>query len=190
MNLSRTNPHRVSKMTRRQKKLLSDEYLYGEINLLTLVKLIDLASPQKDEVFFDLGSGAGDAIFMADYCYEFSQCTGIEILPALFQLSERKQEKYKEKAIEINPTKSVTSHFIQDNFLKVDFSTADIVFINATAFKGPTWDNLSKLLKLLKPGSRVIVTSLKLKAPDFELIYSANEVMSWGFCSVRIFKRL
>lgn len=189
-SLTNANPHQISKRTRKQQGLLSDEYLYGEMHLITFVKLMDICQPKEGEVFYDLGSGAGDVIFMADYCYPFSKCYGVELLDSLYNLSTEKRERFVKQANALQPEKTISSQFILGDFLQVDFSDADIIFINATAFKGATWDNLSKLLKLLKPGARIIVTSLELKTPEFKMIYGAHELMSWGYCSVRIYEHL
>ncbi len=185
---AKTNAHKISKNYRKRKGIHSEKFLYGEVYPVTLIKLLDLAKPAPNDIFYDLGSGAGQAVILADKCYPFSKCKGIELLPALYHLSEEKRIDYENEAKQKEPETKTNIEFIEGSFLEHDFSDADIVFINATAFKGDIWEQLTKKLNMLNSGSRVIVTSLTLDPAQFEEIYHDHEVMSWGFCTVRIYK--
>lgn len=185
-----SNPFRTSKLARMKRKLESDQYLYGEVNLLTLVKLIDLTNPKADEIFYDLGSGGGRAVLMASLCYDFKICCGIELLKPLYHLAQQKRQAMIQIIKKKKPNFNSTAQFINGDFLTVDFSDADIIFVNATAYGGYIWDSLVTRFKNLKIGSRIIVTTFKLNYPQFKCILESHEVMSWGYCSVRIYQRI
>ncbi|HET9843357.1 MAG TPA: methyltransferase domain-containing protein [Gammaproteobacteria bacterium] len=185
-----TNPARVSKYTRLKHNLKQDHFLYGEIDLITLVKLLDFIQPKPQTIFYDLGSGAGKAVLMASLTYPFAKCIGIELLAPLHQLAQKKCTLLERLAREKDKNFCSNLHFIQGNFLAIDFSDADIIFANATAYKGETWDNLVNKLKTVKRGCRIIVTTFKLNSLDFKILYEGAELMSWGFCSVRIYEKL
>lgn len=185
-----TNTFKVSKAARTNRKLESDQFMYGEILDLTLVKMLEVAQPKAGEVFYDLGSGGGRTVFMADLCYDFKRCCGIEILEPLYRLSLNKRKQINEIAKAKDKSYHSTVDFINGDFLTLDFNDADIIFINATAWGGYIWENLVAKLKKLKVGCRIIVTTFKLNYPEFKCLLETHEVMSWGFCSVRIYQRI
>ena len=80
--------------------------------------------------------------------------------------------------------------FYNQNFIKADFSTAHIIFINATCYPVEFWDNLIEKFNQLTVGARIIITSKKINSPYFESIYSGVHLMSWGMNSVRIYKKI
>lgn len=185
-----TNAHKISQKYRNQNNLKEESFLYGEVYAVTFLKLMDLTHPKPGEHFYDLGSGSGKLVLLADYCYPFKSTTGIELLPVLHELSIQKLSDYQKLKEKNGRPQSSQIKFIQANFLEIDFTNANIIIINATAFKGEIFDLLEEKLKLIPAGARVIITSLPIRADEFEMIYSGHEVMSWGFCSVRIYKKL
>lgn len=184
-----TNAFKISKDYRDKSNLHTDQFLYGEIYLVTLIKLLDIAKPRAGEIFYDFGSGSGKTVLLADKVYHFGACKGIELLPSLYELSASKAQVYAEFESAKKKPKPTNVQFIQADFLEYDFSDANIIFINATAYKGEIFDKLVPKLKLLKSGTRIIITTLQLEDEAFDKIYQAHEVMSWGFCSVRIYQK-
>ncbi len=188
----------LSQRERRRLGLQDDAFIYGEVDFLSFILLLEKVKPQAGEVFYDLGSGSGRAVFTAALGYDFSKACGIELLDSLCRLAKVQINKAK-TLIFLNKNKKnrerylsrlASIHFIQDNFLHCEISDADLVFINATCFSYSIWEALIEKLKKLKVGSRIITTSKKIQAEQFELVYETKELMSWGMNSVYIYKKI
>lgn len=180
------------KMSQRERKRLGiddDAFVYGEIEFLPFFIMLDRARPIPGEIFYDLGSGAGKAVFSAASFFDFKKARGIELLPGLYQMAHAQIEKARSLK-SLDPKKIASVDFINDNFLNFDFSDGDIVFINATCLGYPAWDNILKKLIQLKIGSRVIVTTKKLQLDQFKVIYQGFDLMSWGMNSVNIYTKI
>jgi SAM-dependent methyltransferase len=156
-------------------------FIYGEIDIISFIATLEVAQPKSGEIFYDLGSGAGKAVFTAALAFEFKACKGIELVPALFRLSCQLQQQL--------PTLRTYVEFIQADFLTIDFSDADIVFINAACFLGETWQAILHKLMQLKPGTRVILGAKQLPPTYFRLLEANLRYMSWGIAKVSIYQR-
>lgn len=175
---TRENPYSISKLA---KELHEDDSLtYGEIDTVALLDLLAILKPSALDVFYDLGSGLGKAVFAAKLCYPQMQAIGIERQAELHDLAE-----------EIGQSKAPPhAQYICDDFLNVDFTDATIILINATAFNGELWEALLAKLKTLKPMSKIIITSKKLPSSDFIKRYGAMEKMNWGLCTTHIYEKI
>lgn len=180
------NGHRVAKFAKLRRNIQSDSFLYGEIDFLAFMALMSYCSPTHEDVFFDLGSGAGKAVLSAALGFELKQAVGIELIPELVHLSNKLlDEVTKQSQIHCSPVL-----FMYDDILSTDISAATIVFVNATAFQGKIWDSiLSKILQL-PVGTRVVVTSKRLPASHFQALYQGMEVMSWGMNSAFVYNKI
>lgn len=173
-----TNGAQLSKQDRGNTIKDAFSLVYGEIVFDSFTSILAKAEINTGEIFYDLGSGTGKAVIAAALLYDFSKCIGIEILPALYQSSLEK----------LNTLPSVkTVQFIQHDFFNYDFSDAHIVFINATGFFGESYNTLVQILKKLKHGTRIIISSKLLPSEDFELKHQEVYLMSWGFSRVSIY---
>lgn len=176
---------------RDRENLLNDEdaFTCGEIQFLPFFAILDSIKPKPNEVFYDLGSGAGKAVFTAALCFDFSRVQGIEVLPGLSRLANAKLEQAQRLAN--NDTDLANKlrpiQFVQADFLNQDFSDGDVIFIAATCFNYATWDKLVNKLEALKEGARVVVTSKKITHAQFELMSESCELMSWGENSVFVY---
>lgn len=186
----------ISKETREELNILSDSSLtYGEVDFISFKEIIDLAKPRQNDRFYDLGSGTGKAVIIAAMCFDFSACKGIELLQPLYKLScqalnflQTKVDKDKKNILRV--VKHLPEiKFYNQNFIKADFSTANILFINATCYSIECWDELMKKFSQLANGARIIITSKKIDSPLFKQIYSGSHLMSWGMNSVRIYEK-
>jgi len=153
------------------------EFIYGEIDFLSFYTILEKTKPQEGEVFYDLGSGAGKAVFAAGYYFNFSKTCGIELLEPLYKLAKNQLKKVPLTQVE----------FINENFLNYDFSDADIVYVAATCLDPSTWEQLINKMAKLKPGSRIIVATKSIQHEQFEPIHQGIELMSWGLCPVTIY---
>lgn len=164
------------------------EYLYGEIQFLPFIALLSLVNPNKDTIFYDLGSGIGKAVLACAMVYNVKKCCGIELFALLHHAALRAQHSL--KALPEYQEKERSIQFVHDTFLNADFSDATVIFINATAFFGPTWDELLKRLALLNSGTLVITTSKPLRLNCFKVIRETTVPMSWGVVRAYIQERV
>jgi SAM-dependent methyltransferase len=178
-------PELVSKQARETLTLDKDDYIYGEIYPAAFLDILSESGPQAGTLFVDLGSGSGKAALTAALRYPFAKVMGIELLPQLHQLSTNLLTLANK-----NSNQSLASvEFQCRDFLTVDFSDADLIFINATCLNYVTWETLQARFKCLKPGSRIITTSKKLDSSYVDLVYSGMHKMGWGMNSVMIYQK-
>ncbi len=187
----------ISLKDRHKLKIQDDAFVYGEIDFLSFMFILDKVKPQVGEVFYDLGSGAGKAVFTAALNYDLSRSVGIELLPGLSEQSKKLIEDtrnlVKLQFANFNDlySKRLSSiEIINADLLKCDFTDADIIFVNATCFSETSWEKILEKFLSLKSGSRVITTSKTILDPAFQLVESELELMSWGMNSVYIYKKI
>jgi len=172
------NPYLIAKAAK--EKHDNDSLTYGEIDTVALLDLLARLKPTAQDVFYDLGSGLGKAVFAAKFCHPQMRAIGIERQAELHDLAEK-----------IGHSKAPPhAKYICDDFLNVDISDATIILINATAFNGELWEALLAKLKALKPMTKIIITSKKLPSSDFIKRYGAMEKMNWGLCTTHIYEKI
>ncbi|MGE3320530.1 MAG: hypothetical protein AB7I18_14675 [Candidatus Berkiella sp.] len=172
------NPYLISKSAKEQQE--DDTLTYGEIDTVALLDLLARLKPTSKDVFYDLGSGSGKAVFAAKLRYPQMRAIGIERQSELHDLAE----EIRQSMAPPHPD------YICDDFLNVDFTDATIILINATAFHGEQWEALLAKLKALKPKTKIIITSKKLPATLFVHCYGAMEKMNWGLCTTHIYEKV
>jgi len=164
------------------------EYTYGEIYFMSFIALLSLVKPGPCTRFYDLGSGTGKAVLSAAMVFKLEHCCGIERFFTLHEAAVQQKRLFEKHPNYINKIDII--QFIHDDFLKIDFSDATLVFINATAFMGSLWDNLSQKTASLAPGAIVITTSKPLISPCFAVQKTTYVEMSWGVVIAYIQQRL
>lgn len=186
------NPTAIAIAERKRMNNDSFSMVYGEIEFYAFAQLLQLAEPKPGEIFYDLGSGSGKAVFAADLLYDLQKCCGIEILPALVQLSRECLNSLQQhiNSNEYYGDKQFNIEFVEADFMKHDISEADIVFVNATGFFGDELSALEQQLKSLKAGSRIIVSSKALESDSFELLATRQTLMSWGVSVCRVYETI
>lgn len=163
------------------------EYAYGEIEFFSFIALLSLIHPDKHTVFYDLGSGTGKAVLACSMVFPVQKSIGIELFPELYlhsckqveQLARMKQ--YKEQAKSIK--------FFLGDFLEANINDATLIFINATAFFGPTWEKLCSKIDHLPHLNTIITTSKALSCTHFEVLKHTRVEMSWGIVVAYIHTR-
>lgn len=154
---------------------------YGEITPDALEILVKELNPTRTDIFYDLGSGKGQApLYMALHT-PMKKCTGIELastrhhhaLDALDTMLSLLPDK---------PTCELA--FYEGDFTDpaITFDDATIVWMNSTCYPDSVMTAIAKRLSTLKPGLRVI--SLKqLPTPEkfnFKLIKELKLPMTWS----------
>ncbi|MDF2866705.1 MAG: histone methylation protein [Gammaproteobacteria bacterium] len=175
------NAVEIARKAWQQRQFRDYAFIYGEIDLISFIAILEAAQLKSDDIFYDLGSGAGKAIFTAALAFNFKVCKGIELVPELYQLSCQLKQQLPKLMTQIE--------FINADFLTVDFSDADVVFINAACFVGEAWQAIVAKFIQLKAGTRIIVGSKELPIQHFNLMDENLRYMSWGKAMVRIYRR-
>lgn len=174
-------------LNERDRLQIADSSLtYGEILPDTFTEILAAANPKPNEVFYDLGSGTGKAVFCAALLYDWRKACGVELLPALYDASRSQLQKLNTlpEVKKHFPEKKFNIEFLQQDFLKTDLSDADVIFMHATTFGPMIWEPLKEKLNQLKSGLRVIVNTKQLDAEYFEKINEQTWLMGWGDSTV------
>lgn len=169
-----------------------DSFTYGEIDFLYFGMLLEKVNPQPGEIFADLGSGAGKAVFTTALLYPGIKAVGVEILPGLYHFSTAMLENFK-RMMDEHPRLSEQQYdieFMNNNMLNVGLSEVSIIFINATCYDDRFLQAVSDSISDMAIGSRVIITTHPLYNDYFDLIHQEVTLMSWGLCDVKIYERV
>lgn len=179
----KVNGHRVSREARRSASVDEKQnLLYGETPFLTTALLVSKIDPVRSGVFYDLGSGTGMVSTAAHLVFDFKKICGVELLPILHQKSEEcfeevcRQSWYGSEGLNKSSVK-----FLNADFMNVDLSDADLIYMNHFHKSSTMRDELEKkFLKELKPKTKIITIISRFKSPLFKRLGSKTEVFGWG----------
>ena len=164
------------------------EFVYGEITFEPFAALLGLCKPNEETVFYDLGSGTGKAVIACAMLCKVKKSVGIEYFSALHDCAQNQQH-----VLSLVPEyyeKSQTIQFIHDDFLNASFADATLVFINATAYFGDYWSDISRHLEQIPPKALVLSSSKALNSKLFIVLETTWITMSWGAVQMFIQERL
>lgn len=164
-------------------------HMYGEITYRGFLRTLAMAKPKKNEVFYDLGSGTGKVVILAAMLANFSKVVGIEIFQELFDASQKVLDNYKELS-GLNSKSPQSIVFIHGNFNNLDFSDADVIFMNATTWSYEFGALFIRKLEQLKKGARIITSTLVIKSDKFKIKPIGSIDFSWGDEEVFIHERV
>jgi SAM-dependent methyltransferase len=136
------------------------ETTYGEMDLAFFVALLRRINPSPGLKFVDLGSGRGQLVLAAAKMFPWQLCTGIEIMPEVFEIGQGALEV----ACSMQPPISDCQFFKADIYnFTLPLQEADIVFAYATCFTTSDGCTLSKLSRVLadnvRKGSTIITVN-------------------------------
>lgn len=181
----------LEKEQREKNEPIFKDVLYGEVSLELLYALYVLPPVneyiEKARVFYDLGSGIGNAVISSYLTGIFEKCVGIELLDTLYETSLKAHKKL----IELDKNSKKNIQFIHDNILNVNFSDADILL-----FCCPTKDEeLRKKMEIkfkeLKKGAIILSLIHKIENnKDFELLNAKLVKVAWGETPLMIYKKI
>ncbi|WP_131782084.1 methyltransferase [Legionella gresilensis] len=164
------------------------EYTYGEIEFESFIALLSLCKLQPNTVFYDLGSGTGKAVIACTMVFDICKSYGIELFLPLHKCAQKQLqrlaqiESYQDKAKKI-----ILKH---ENFLDSSIQDGTIIFINATTFIAELWEQISKHVEQVKPGTLVISTSKLLTSKCFAVTRIVPLKVSWGVINAYIQQRI
>lgn len=163
------------------------DYVYGEIEFISFIALLSLAKPDKNTVFYDLGSGTGKAVLACAMVFNVQKSNGVELFDSLNNAACERQQAL--LSLPEYKTVSKNIHFIHGDFLQVDFNDATLIYINSTGFFGTTWNAISNRLAQATHCTTVITTSKALKSHAFTVCRVTTVQMSWGTVKAYIHHR-
>lgn len=158
------------------------EYCYGEIDFVSFIAILSGCYIDSETVFYDLGSGIGKAVLACAMVFDAKKCIGIEKFELLHQAALEQADKLAQLPDYIG--KAMCIEFIQQDILNTDLSDARLIFINATAFFGDLWMDISQHLTQTVGGTQIITVSKPLKSRHFKIIRVTYAAMSWGSAQV------
>lgn len=165
-------------------------FVYGEVEFLTLLKLINKLTDKyglvvSDCIFVDLGSGSGKACYLASLLFKFKVSIGIEMLESLHNIATVLQQKYKVLCGVGN------IQFINKDICATDeWLVGKVIFIHSTCFSQDLMKKISKKCTKLDKGAFVISFTWSLDNENFKILEQTQYQMSWGISSVIIQQRL
>lgn len=164
----------LEKEKREKQEPIFKDILYGEVPLGLLYALFVLPPTdkyiQKSKVFYDLGSGIGNAVIGA-YLAGFEKSVGIEIMETLYQTSLIAKKR-------MNESKGVT--FIKDDILNVDFSEADVILFCCPTKDEHLRNEMEAKFENLKKDTLILSLIHQIKSPHFELLDHKLVKVAWG----------
>lgn len=171
----------LSKQARQQKDAC--EYVYGEIEFESFIALLSLCRIHSDSVFYDLGSGTGKAVIAAAMVFQLKKSIGVELFSTLHDTAALQQQKLSGQGLYQSVAPKI--QFINQDFLKLNYDGATLLFINATAFFDPYWQTISKHLEnCLSPGTVVLTSSKALRSQQFLTLKTTSIAMNWGIVDI------
>jgi len=135
-----------------------------------------------------LGSGTGKAVIACAMVYPIKACHGIELFPLLHDCAVQQHQQLLQR-----PEYHLAAQRIKFSLGDIRFANvqnATHIFINATAFFGEMWQQLSQHLEQVNQGTIVITTSKPLSSPCFRIEKSVLVEMSWGLVQTFIQQRI
>lgn len=163
------------------------EYTYGEIDFVSFIALLSLVKPNAQTVFYDLGSGIGTAVLACAMVYPVKKSVGIECFLSLHDHAVLQTQRLLQ-----NPNYQRMDgaiEFIHADFLDASLADATLIFINATAYFGETWERLNQKLESLECAITVMTTSKPLMSARYHVIHQTRMRVSWGEVEVYIHER-
>lgn len=181
----------LEKEKREKNEPIFQNILYGEVSLELLYALYVLPPineyVKNAKVFYDLGSGIGNAVISSYLTGLFEKCVGVELLDSLYSTSIQA----KNRLIDYDKKSRNKVNFIHDNILNVDFSDADVVLFCCPTKDEQLRTQMENKFKTLKNGTIIISLIHKFSnEKDFELLNAKLVKVAWGETPLFIYKRL
>lgn len=172
----------LSHADRRRQGLAGQSFVYGEVVPSTFHRALAAVAPAPGEVFFDLGSGTGKAVFLAALCFDFARLVGVELLPALGAAAREVLARYDAEVRPLLPPEKRAQRIeLRDGDCRnVDLSGADVVFLHSVCYERSLLSALTLQLERLRPGARVISVGQRLASPELAWRTGFQAEMEWG----------
>eukprot|EP01041_Mallomonas_annulata_P007713 gene7713-15783_t len=176
----------VSRKEREDNEYTSATLVYGEINFnpfaMVFQKLYRYGLSADGGKFVDIGCGTGKPVFAAALLHDFDYCVGIEILEGLHGVCRKVLSQWRKNIRHrCSRTKfDMNISFIHGDAIHINWSDADVVFVNSTCFDETLMIKLAICAKTLRKGSFFISTTRRLPSPEFEILDMSRMPETWG----------
>jgi len=147
---------------------------YGEILPATVVELLARAGARPGQKYYDLGSGTGKTVVLAWLLGLDS--VGVELASTRWGTGCDAVRHAREA--KLNGTGGEL-RLVRSSFLDVDFSDADIIFMDSVMFTDQMKSCLSRGLRRLKPGA-ILVSFGGMPGPGLKKVGTFNGATSWS----------
>ena len=155
-----------------------ENFIYGETGVLTTKLLLQEVETKKQQLIYDLGCGRGTFLFAANFLFGL-RGVGVELFTPYITHGMKLKKALKCGGI----------HFLNENILDVDFSSADIVYFAGTTYEQTVLEGVWEKMKGLRPGAVIISVHHKLPEEDFVMYYEGKFPFSWGTDEVYFYKK-
>lgn len=151
---------------------------YGEITPQSLATVIEKLVLTKNDILFDLGSGAGKVCIQVALTSP-AQAIGIELSTTRHALAERIKQQLIKEYILTDKEKLI---FIEGNIAEVDVSKGTAFFMCSTCFSDELMQKLvQRFAEITHPIKIVSLRSLPLDSvTNIKLIETLNLPMTWS----------
>jgi hypothetical protein len=136
--------------------------IYGEIRPAGMVRMLHNLSVAPQQMFLDLGSGAGKFPIIASQIFGMN-AKGIELVPKRHTSGCGAIEKLRSLAETRGESTEWSSHMplgslqlLQGSFFDYDVSDADVIFMDSVEWSDDMMQRLGQMFQGLKPGSKVM----------------------------------
>lgn len=155
------------------------ELTYGETAYVGLSRILHAFRVRPGQKFLDMGSGKGKLVCFAALHFKL-EAAGIELIPSFVSIIRRYTQK--------RAMGRVT--FLQGDFMLMNLSDADVVFVTQTCFTRETRALLSRKLSELKRGAKVASLTYPIKNDDFQRVRRMKVPTTWGPSMAYLYRKV
>lgn len=146
---------------------------YGETPLELVPEILDWAELNGSGSFTDLGCGCGAVVLTA--AARARRALGVDLIPAAVEFGRRAAHDLGFENVE----------FREEDLLRTDLSSFDVVYCCATAISEWLAAGLSRCLPECRPGARVITVTHALESDRVKKVEEKTLRFSWGYLHSR-----
>lgn len=148
--------------------------VYGEIQPEAVLDMIKITGAKEGQKYYDLGSGYGKTVVLAWLLG--LNATGVELAAPRWEASC--------DALNRAPSVGVSGSgngidFVRASFFDVDFTDADLVFMDSVMFSEETMKDLARACHHLRPGTKIVSSHMGLPGPGFKKLGTLKGKVSW-----------
>lgn len=152
-----------------QKKEKISNLTYGETSYFAIKTSLEFIGLKPEDKFIDLGCGTGKTVFLANTVFG-ANATGVDLIPDFIKNANDISKDCDLKNIK----------FIEKNIFDFNLKEGNVFYITPTCFDQETMQKLFKYFEKLPKGSKLIVLTKNIQAPNLKLLGYKNLWYSWG----------
>lgn len=150
---------------------------YGELTPVGVSRMLDYLQMNRQDVFYDLGSGVGRAVLQVSMTASIRKSAGIEIVEARNKAAKRVLSATRKQAW----IKSRAVVFRQESLLETDLKDVTVVYVASTCFSGNFMTKIArKLINLQKAITLVSLREFERKHRGFDHVKTLTLPCTWS----------